>query len=121
MLLLHPTLEIDELLRLVISQLIKTSSRTIVSLALSSRSLEEPTLSSIWEIQYSLTHLLKYHIWIQGELGITEFVVSGRDYLIQILPLAIEHRLCPNGKIPRDTLSRLPRSSAGGVLFPRSE
>ena len=45
----HPIIEIDELLRLVIDELIGTSPRTAVSFALTCRALEEPMLSSLWK------------------------------------------------------------------------
>jgi len=51
-------LEIDELLRLVVDELVETSLQAAVSLALTCRSLEEPTLSSLWR-QHLLTNLLK--------------------------------------------------------------
>ena len=64
----HPIVEIDELVRLVIEELVKTSPRTTVSFALTCRSLEEPTLSSLWKRQNSITKLLKVlpqHTWIK--------------------------------------------------------
>jgi len=51
--------DIDELLRLVIDELVETSRRSAVSFALTCRSFEEPTLSSLWEKQTSFIHLLR--------------------------------------------------------------
>lgn len=54
----HPIFQIDELLRLVVEELVETSPPAVVSLALACRSLEEPTLSSLWKSQHSLCDLL---------------------------------------------------------------
>ena len=75
----HPVFEIDELLRLFIDKLVETSPRTAVSFALTCRSFEEPTLSSLWEQQHSLTDLVKVlpnHTWVRDEHG-AESIVSG--------------------------------------------
>ena len=55
----HPIVEIDELMRLVIDELVETSPQTVVSFALTCRSLEEPALSSLWKRQSSIIKLLK--------------------------------------------------------------
>ena len=55
----HPIVEIDELVRLVINELVETSPQTAVSFALTCRSLEEPTLSSLWKEQKSFNRLLR--------------------------------------------------------------
>ena len=55
----HQIFKIDELLRLFINELVETSPRTAVSFALVRRSFEEPTLSSLWKQQRSLTNLVK--------------------------------------------------------------
>ena len=54
-----PIFEIDELLRLVIDELVETNPPTAVSFALTCRSLEEPTLRSLWKQQTSLITLLE--------------------------------------------------------------
>ena len=54
----HPIFQIDELLRLIIGELVKTGQQSAVSLALTCRSLEEPTLSSLWKEQSSLLVLI---------------------------------------------------------------
>jgi hypothetical protein len=54
----HPIFDIDELLRLVIDELVETSRGSAVSFALTCRSLEEPTLSSLWKKQPSFLCLL---------------------------------------------------------------
>ena len=80
---LHPILGIDELLRPIIIELVKTSQRTVLSLALTCWSLEEPALSLLWEQQDGLDSLLKVipnHIRVQDERGIV-FIVSGHDSL----------------------------------------
>jgi len=74
--------EIDELVRLVIDELVETSPRTAVSFALTCRSLEEPTLSSLWREGPSLTDLvmvLPNHTWVQDDDGF-EIIVSGCDF-----------------------------------------
>jgi len=65
---LPPIFEIDELLGLVIEELVETSPRKAVSFALTCRSLEEPTLSSLWKRQRSLFKLVKVlpqHTWTE--------------------------------------------------------
>jgi len=66
----HPIVEIDELMRLVIDELVETSPQTVVSFALTCRSLEEPTLSSLWREKRSLYDLVKVlpnYIWVQDK------------------------------------------------------
>jgi len=78
----HPIVEIDELVRPVINELVKTSPRAAVSFALTCRSLEEPTLSSLWKQQHSLTDLVRVlpnHTRVEGGYGI-ESTVSGREF-----------------------------------------
>ena len=73
----HPIVEIDELVRLVIDYLVEISPRTAVSFALTCRSLEEPTLSSLWKQQKSLNHLLRV---LPGEVLVKDrrkAIVSG--------------------------------------------
>jgi len=73
----HQLFEIDELLRLVIDELVETNPRTAVSFALTSRSFEEPTLSSLWKKQESLTGLMKVLpgcTWATDEYGFDIFV-----------------------------------------------
>lgn len=88
----HPIIEIDELLRLVIDELIETSPRAAVSFALTCRSLEEPTLSSLWKLQHSLPDLVKVlpnYTCVKDEYGI-DLVVSGRGFSadhVLILPI----------------------------------
>lgn len=82
--LLYPThaTEIDELLRLIVDELVETSPRAAVSFALTCRSLEEPTLSSLWKQQRSLANLVKVlpsHTWAHDEHGIG-YIVSGYDF-----------------------------------------
>ena len=55
----HPIVEIDELVRLVIDELVETNLRSAVSFALTCRFLEEPALSSVWKRQESFDDLLK--------------------------------------------------------------
>jgi len=79
----HPIVEIDELLRLVINELVETSPRTVVSFALTCRSLEEPTLSSLWREKKSLNRLLEVLpgcTWVEGGYGL-EVIVSGQYFL----------------------------------------
>ena len=51
--------EIDELTRLIASQLVLVSRKSAVNLACACRYLEEPVLSTIWETQSSLITLLR--------------------------------------------------------------
>jgi len=79
---LPPIFEIDELLRLVIEELVKISPRTAVSFALTCRSLEEPTLSSLWKRQSSLITLVKVlpqRTWIEVN-GYVRSLVSGCSF-----------------------------------------
>ena len=78
----HPIVEIDELVRLVIDELVQTSPKTAVSFALTCRSLEEPTLSSLWKHQKSLDPLLMVipeYVYVKGDYGNAGFV-SSRDF-----------------------------------------
>ena len=66
----HPIVEIDELVRLVIDDLVKISPQSAVSFALTCRFIEEPTLSSLWKRRESLDCLLRVlpqHIWVENE------------------------------------------------------
>ena len=77
----HPIVEIDELARLLIDCLVEISPRTAVSFALVCRSLEEPTLSSLWKHQESLDGLLMVlpgYTRVVDKHG-DEVVVSGHD------------------------------------------
>ena len=79
----HPILQIDELLRLIINELVEISQPSVVSLALTCRSLEEPTLSSLWKKQSSLPDLitvLPTAFWFEGSDG-NDVVVSGQGFL----------------------------------------
>ena len=56
----HRVLKINELTRLITSQLVLIGSqRSAVNLACACRCLEEPVLSTLWEIQSSLINLLR--------------------------------------------------------------
>ena len=71
--------DIDELLRLVIDELVATSPQTAVAFAVTCRSFEEPTLSSLWKEQHSLidlTKVLPNHTRVRDEDG-TYMIVSG--------------------------------------------
>ena len=142
----YPIFEIDELVRLIIDKLVKTSPRAAVSFALTCRSLEEPTLSSLWERQESLVLLLSVvpccTLVREGGDGA---IVSSRDFPVYRIrykfPQAFEHdpsakdwarlhryaswmrKLCldHNVKYATDTLLRLSSNSPGGLLFPKLE
>ena len=77
----HPLFEIDELIRPIIDDLVEISPRTAVSLALTCRSLEEPTLSSLWKRQPSLDVLLMVlpGCTLPKPMHGLDGVVSGRD------------------------------------------
>ena len=55
----HRIFKISELTRLIASQLVLISRRSTVNLACTCRALEEPNLSTLWEIQQSLFTLLE--------------------------------------------------------------
>jgi len=55
----HRVFKIDELTRLITSQLIHANQESAVNLACACRYLEEPVLSTLWEIQESLHNLLE--------------------------------------------------------------
>ena len=137
--------EIDELVRLVIEQLVASSRRTAVSLALTCRSLEEPSLSSLWKQQKSLLVLIKVlpdHIWEVDE-NTFESIVSICDFpagRIQFKSLQAlkrepsaedwtrlrryaswmrELHLLSFENIASDTISQFLRNSPGGVLCPK--
>jgi len=55
----HRIFKISELTRLIASQLALISRRSTVNLACTCRALEEPNLSTLWEIQQSLFTLLE--------------------------------------------------------------
>lgn len=74
----HQIFHIDELLRLIIDELVATNPRTAVALAATCRSLEEPTLSSLWKEQRSLDNLVKVlpnYTWVQDKHD-TDMIVS---------------------------------------------
>jgi len=54
----HHIFRIDELTRLIASQLVLISRQSTVNLACACRSLEEPNLSTLWETQSSMSTLL---------------------------------------------------------------
>ena len=66
----HRIFEIDELARLISCHLVSTHPASAVSLASTCRFLEEPALSSLWELQDSLTALIGVSpiIMIDGEV-----------------------------------------------------
>ena len=87
----HQIIEIDELLRLVINELIGISPRTAVSFALTCRSLEEPTLSSLWKQNYSFTDLIRVLpncTCVKDEYGV-DLVVRSRDFPADRVPISI--------------------------------
>jgi len=76
----HPIVEIDELVRLVIDELVEMSPPAAVSFALTCRSLEEPTLKSLWKQQPSLNNIVNVlpgHTWVTDEDD-NDISVSGR-------------------------------------------
>jgi len=81
----HRVLEIGELTRLIAGQLVVVGNqKSAVNLACSSRYLEEPVLSALWETQSSLHTLLKTlpsHTWHFGrEGGGLESTVCGLNF-----------------------------------------
>lgn len=146
----HPIFGVDELLRLVINELVEISEESAVSFAVTCRSFEEPTLSSLWKKQSSLFPLLGVLpgcIWDEDEYGFRT-VVSGRHsptaYRTSYQsppPQEIEHdpsakdwarlrqyaswmrelELSADGTPDPDILFQLSHNSPGGLLFPRLE
>ena len=97
----HPIFEIDELISLVIDDLVEISPPTAVSLALTCRSLEEPTLRSLWKRQFSLSVLvcvLPGCNWVEDTYG-SETLVSGHGFparvIIYKLAQEIQHSPSP--------------------------
>ncbi|KAF9648751.1 hypothetical protein BDM02DRAFT_3186859 [Thelephora ganbajun] len=126
---LHPVFQIDELLRLVVDELVETRQQAAISFALTCRSLEEPTLSSLWKHQDSLTDLLKVlpnHTWVHEDgveaIGI-EQDPSAEDWtrLRRYASWMRRIDLGPDRKISRRTFFVLSRNCPGGVLFPKLE
>ena len=76
----HQIFKIDELVRLVIHELVETSPRTAVSFALTCRSLDEPTLSSLWGKQELLTLLFSATLPSLRRGGYYDVPVSGHDF-----------------------------------------
>ena len=76
---------IGELTRVIASQLILISQASVVNLACTCRCLEEPVLSTLWEIQQSLPTLLKV-------LPKANWQIDGamRDYTVRGLYLPVE-------------------------------
>jgi len=79
----HSIFKISELARAIASQLIPINLKSAVSLACACRYLEEPVLSTLWEIQGSLRILLEV---LPGEVheledgwGVDRRVVRGPD------------------------------------------
>jgi hypothetical protein len=77
----HPIIETDKVVRLVIDELVEISPETIVSFALTCRSLEEPALSALWEQQTLLSDLVGVlpNYTVGDEHG-AEVIVSGRGF-----------------------------------------
>jgi len=89
----HPIVEVDELVRPVIDHLVGISPSSAVSFALTCRSLEEPTLSSLWRRQSSLIKLvevLPQHAWIEK-----------RPYVPSLVSHVIFPRAVPCTDFPR--------------------
>jgi len=142
----HRIVEIDELVRLVIDELVEISPRTAVSFALTCRSLEEPTLSSLWKRQSSLIVLVKVlpqHTCIE-EMGYLRSLVNGCNFrlghVLYRFSQAVEHDPLPEhwerlqryaswmrelfigwGCLTDGTLARLSSNSPDGVLCPNLE
>ena len=143
----HPIVEIDELARLLIDELVETSPPAAVSFALTCRSLEEPTLKSLWKQQRSLTNLVRVlpgHA-CQVTDDDDEIIVSCRGFPVDLFrhrfPQVIEHdpsaedwarlrryaswvrglRLSYDRDITSDILSRISSNAPGGILFPKLE
>jgi len=79
----HRIVEIDELARLIIDELVKISPQTAVSFALTCRSLEEPTLSLLWKGRHSLFDLVKVlpnHTCVRDGYGV-KIIVSACNFL----------------------------------------
>lgn len=142
-----PFFEIDELLRLVIDELVKTNRRSAVSFALTCRSFEEPTLSSLWKKQTSFICLLRVmrgFTYLRNKPGYAT-AVSCRDFPVcriqhQFLQeIGRDHSIAEWARFRRyaswmrglnislcgtpstDTLSWISCNSPRGLLFPELE
>jgi len=143
----HPFFKIDELLRLVIDELVETGRRSAVSFALTCRSFEEPTLSSLWKEQTSFLHLsmvLRGCTCLVNDYGYT-VVVGGRVFPAHHIQYQLSQKtrqnhsaadwarfqryaswmrgldIGPDGAPTTDTLLRISCNSSGGPLFPKLE
>ena len=67
---MHPCLCIDEIVRLIAQELVKTGTEAdVAALALCCKSFEDPALDALWETQYGLIPLFKIlptDIWGPG-------------------------------------------------------
>jgi len=83
----HRVLKIGELTRLIAGQLVLISRKSAVDLACSSRYLEEPVLSTLWEIQSSfctLPEVLPGQTWhIRDEHTNWDSTVRGLNLLLE--------------------------------------
>ena len=139
----HPIVEIDELVRLVINELVETSPGTAVSFALTCRSLEEPTLSSLWKCQWSLDRLLRVlpSCTLREDV---QAIVSGQNFSVYHIRYRFPQvfKRDPSAEdwarlqryaswmrglhldydnYGNNALSRLSSNSPGGLLFPKLE
>ena len=67
---MHPCLKVDEILRLIVCELVKSEAKaTAVALACCSKSFEDPVLDALWETQDGLLPLLNSlpaDVWSEG-------------------------------------------------------
>ena len=84
---MHPCLSVDEILRLLASELVASEAKTTaVALASCCKSFEDPVLDALWETQARLVPLLKcfpQDVWEEGSLvsPLLPVIFFARDHL----------------------------------------
>ena len=140
---MHACLNVDEILRLIASELVVSQGgATAVALACCCKSFEDPVLDTLWETQYQLFPLLESlpgDIWKDGKRGVsapTTYVFSSLNYFIpkyfKRLPTTLEctrfrkyAQRMRSFKVPGDLkilsselFSVLQLRTTGGLLLP---
>ena len=84
---MHPCLSVDEILRLLASELVASEAKaTAVALASCCKSFEDPVLDALWEAQDRLVPLLKcfpQDVWEGGSLvsQLLPIILFARNHL----------------------------------------
>ena len=77
---MHPCLGVDEILRLIASELVTSGTKaTAAALACCCKSFEDPMLDALWRKQYELTPLLKcfpQDVWNEEDESFVSQVIA---------------------------------------------